>query len=193
MSTLRRLHPRIPLGWVRHMTRPAGAAGTLLAYLDRYTIFRQKDSGANPWRVYLHHFLAPDAEGAHNHPSRYSLSVNISALWGASYTEEILELDHKCTWHERNPKLLEGYPDYDFCMGGSCRDWVIRSRKVRLFNWIPATKYHRITEIHPGLFGWGCWTVFVCSGLTGRGWGWWEPGRGHVDHTERTHTKVTTQ
>lgn len=172
-------------GWVRHIQRPI--AGALAPYLDRYTLRKQGDSGTNPWRVYLHHFLARDSDDFHNHPSKWGFSV---VLWG-SYTEEVLEPDHKCTWHQRNPTLLEGYPDYDFCMEGSCREFVVRARKVRWFNWIPASKYHRITHLHPGPGARGVWTVFVCGPLTGRGWGFYVPGQGHVDHSAKEHTKVT--
>lgn len=172
-------------GWVRHITRPE-PNGTETAYLDRYTARKQNGSGANPWRLYLHNFMAADSVGHHNHPSRWSFSL---VLWG-SYTEEVLERPKICTWHQREPRGTAGYPDYDFCIGGTCRAPEVRVRKVRWWNWIPASKYHRITHLHPGPGARGVWTLFVCSGLTGKGWGMWVAGRGHVDHKEFAHTEV---
>jgi hypothetical protein len=162
-----------PFGWVRYITRP-----DVGAYLNRYTLRKQNDSGANPWRLYLHQFLAPDGAGHHNHPSTWGFSV---VLWG-SYTEEVLETKY-C---------------YETCCNGWCGAAVpvvgrVRSRRVRWFNWIPATKYHRITELHPGPGARSVWTLFICGPLTGRGWGFWEAGIGHVPHTTKEHTKVTTQ
>jgi hypothetical protein len=157
-------------GWVRHITRPE-PNGTETAYLDRYTARKQNGSGANPWRLYLHNFMAADSVGHHNHPSKWSFSL---VLWG-SYTEEVLVCFDR---------------DGEEC--GPCLGWplYVRTRRVRWWNWIPATKYHRITELHPGPGARGVWTLFVCSGLTGKGWGFWVPGRGHVPHTELEHTRV---
>lgn len=169
MSLLRRLIPWLPFGWVRHMYRPDAATGALAPYLNRYTIRKQNESGANPWRVYLHEFLASDGAGHHSHPSTWGFSL---VLWG-SYEEEVLE---------------EGCPPIGL---------TVCTRRVRLFNWIPATKYHRITQLHPGRVPWapwrrcrGVWTVFVCGPLSGRGWGFYVTGQGHVDHQEMEHTKV---
>jgi hypothetical protein len=146
----------LALGWVRHILR-AGEP-----YLDRFSLRRQGPSGTNPWRVYLHRFLAPDAPGHHNHPSAWSFSI---VLWG-SYTEEILEP----AWHYRDGShgaLLTHMPTR------------VRRRRVRWFNWIDADRYHRIAELHPGPGARGVWTLFVCGPLTGRGWGFWRDGR-HV-------------
>jgi hypothetical protein len=162
MSILRRLVSWLPLGWVRHIPRGTPP----LPYLDRYTLRKQGPSGTNPWRLYLHNFLAPDGEGHHSHPSTWSFSI---VLWG-SYTEELLEVDYS--------RGIE--------MGR-----LVRTRRVRWFNWIPSTKYHRITELHPGPGARGVWTLFVCSGLSGRGWGFFVAGKGHVDHTAVETTKVT--
>lgn len=139
-------------GWVRHILRDGH-----IPYLDRYSVRKQGPSGTNAWRAYLHHFLAPDAEGHHNHPQAWSFSI---VLWG-SYTEEVLT--------------------FECAMTGP----VVRTRRVRWFNWIPDGKYHRITELHPGRGGRGVWTLFVCGPLTGRGWGYWIPGRGHVPFEQR--------
>jgi hypothetical protein len=155
-------------GWVRHMSRPI--AGVLTPYMDRYTLRRQRDSGSNPWRLYLHNILAADSCGHHNHPSTWSFSI---VLWG-SYTEEVLD---------------------PLCMSGhhGCRAPRVDTRRVRWWNWIPASKYHRITELHPGPGAKGVWTLFVCGPLTGKGWGFFLPGRGHVPHTTMEHTRVTEQ
>lgn len=147
-------------GWVRHLFRTSPDAGAAaLAYMDRYSLREQGPSGTNPWRVYLHHFLAPDDADHHNHPSAWSLSI---VLWG-SYTEQMLSC-----WDEE-------YQDWD----------ALDERRVRWFNWIPATKYHRISELHPGPGAHGVWTLFVCGPLTGKSWVFWVPGRGHVDQAVR--------
>lgn len=161
-------------GWVRHVFREATGTAPV-PYLDRYSLREQGPSGSNPWRAYLHHFLAPDDEGHHNHPSRWSFSI---VLWG-SYTEEVLEFP----------------ADGDYCGGHSVWGWqrcglcrpasAVVTRRVRWFNYVPADKYHRITELHPGLGARGVWTLFVCGPLSGRGWGFWIPGRGHVDQALR--------
>lgn len=140
-------------GWVRRIPRELGQR-----YLDRYSLFKQGASGTNQWRVYLHHFLATDGDGHHNHPSQWSFSV---VLFG-SYTEEILHRD----------------------CGGVPNGTRIERRRIRWFNAIAAEKYHRITELHPSVFGEriGVWTLFFVGPLTGKGWGFWIPRRGHVDH-----------
>ncbi len=146
-------------GWVRHLFRAPN-----IPYMNRYSLREQGPSGTNPWRVYLHNFLAPDDAGHHNHPSAWSFSI---VLWG-SYTEEVL---HPC--------------------GG--RVWrSAHSRNVRWFNWVPATKYHRISALHPGPGARGVWTLFVCGPLTGNGWGFWVPGRGHVDQATRFDARDQT-
>lgn len=173
MSTLRRLLSWCPLGWVRHIPR-ALSTGELVPYLNRYTLRRQNESGANPWRVYLHEFLSPDSEGHHDHPSTWGFSL---VLWG-SYTEEVLNLNHHTT------------------VNGVAHVRNVHPRRVRWWNYIPASKYHRITELHPWPGARGVWTLFICGPLRrdpqGRpkGWGFWIPGRGHVDHTEVESTAV---
>lgn len=114
-----------------------------------------RDRLRGTWRVRLHRFVGPDDAGYHNHPFAWALSLNVSALWGAGYVEEVLQ-PHLL------PKPL-----------GFCR------RRVRLFNWIPLSKYHRIVELKPGLFGWGCWTIFI-TGPRVASWGYWDSVRGHV-------------
>jgi hypothetical protein len=152
--------PRLPwgLGWVRRIMRDG------LPYLNRYSLRAQGPSGHNPWRVYLHQFHAPDGPGHHNHPSAWSFSI---VLWG-SYTEEVLEyLYIPVGMSGAGWRRLPGGPH-------------VRQRRVRWFNWIAADRYHRIAELHPGPGTRGVITLFVCGPLTGRGWGFWRPGVGHV-------------
>lgn len=123
---------------------------------------RDEDLGTNKWRVRLHHFVGPDDAGHHNHPFKWAFSI---ILWG-SYTEEILHVD---------PLVIAG--------GG----WVgiQTERRVRWYNWIPWGKYHRITELHGNV-----WTLFI-TGPRVSSWGFWIPGRGHVDHeTRKTEEKA---
>lgn len=86
----------------------------------------------------------------HNHPWRWSFSI---ILWG-SYTE-----------------IYSDTPE-------DIQSW--RKRRVRWFNFIPASRYHQITELHGNV-----WTLFVCGPLHGKGWGFWVPGRGLVKHRQR--------
>jgi hypothetical protein len=146
------------IGWVRHILRDGAP------YLDRYSLRKQGPSGHNPWRAYLHAFHAPDQPDHHNHPSKWSFSI---VLWG-SYTEEIREWEDYVTG-----EMLPPDPD-------GLRDGVLRTRRVRWFNFITADKYHRITELHPGPGASAVYTLFFCGPLSGRGWGFWRPGRGHV-------------
>lgn len=124
------------------------------------------DRERGTWRARLHHFVGPDDAGHHNHPFKWSLSIVFSALWGASYTEEVLHFDAV----DRVANSIGAYH----------LSWPeTKTRRVRFFNWIPNGKYHRITELHPGLFG--VWTLFI-TGPRVTSWGFWVPGRGHVHH-----------
>lgn len=49
------------------------------------------------------------------------------------------------------------------------------TRRVRWFNFLRSTDYHRIEELHGET-----WTLFFCGPLTGKSWGFLMPGRGHV-------------
>lgn len=138
-------------GWVRHIKR-RNPDGTLTPYLDRFSLREQKPSGRNPYRVYLHRFLAADTPGHHNHPSTWSFSL---VLWG-SYTEE--RFDRPSNPYYR-PRPV--------------------TRRVRWFNWLRPHHYHRITTLHPGPGAKAVWTLFVCGPLTGRGWGFWRRTVGH--------------
>lgn len=133
----------------------------------------KRDRATGAKRVRLHHFIGPDDAGHHNHPFAWSFSIVLSVLWGGSYTEEIL---HVCDWHKTEPTGSTTYPDFDHCIGGEC--WI-ETRRVRLFNWIPNGKYHRIVELHPGLFALGVWTLFV-MGPRVSSWGFWDKVRGHI-------------
>jgi hypothetical protein len=121
-------------------------------YLRRWALRPHRPSGENGWRVYLHRFHAADDDGHHNHPWRWSFSIVLRG----SYTEEVLEVGARPHWPFR-----------------------LTARRVRWFNWISASKYHRITELHGDV-----WTLFFC-GPVAQGWGFWIPGRGHVPFAER--------
>jgi hypothetical protein len=145
---------------IGHLRRIARAlpGGGMIPYLDRYSLRKQGESGTNEWRAYLHHFMAPDDEGVHNHPFAWSFSIVLRG----SYTEEIQHIWGDSPWPSRHP------------------------RRVRWFNFIRADKYHRITELHPAKPGGGVWTLFFAGPLARRdngtplGWGFWLAGRGHV-------------
>ncbi len=134
-------------------------------YMIRHSL-RKQSPKAGAWRAYLHQFFGADDEGCHNHPWKWSLSI---VLWG-SYTEERLHPD----W------LLDGLEGADCSMPASKRRWGQRSRRVRWFNLLRAGDYHRISELHPRRPGGQVWTLFITGPFSGRSWGFWIPGRGHV-------------
>lgn len=119
-------------------------------YLTRWSLREQKPTGGGGWRAYLHRFWAGDLE-LHDHPWRWSFSI---ILWG-SYTERYFD-------------LIDGVPTPE------------RRRRVRWFNWIPATRFHQIEELHGTV-----WTFFVSGPSHGRSWHFWVPGRGPVRHKQR--------
>lgn len=123
-----------------------------------------RDRLRGTWRVRLHRFVGPDDAGHHNHPFSWALSLNLSALWGAGYVEEVLRS------YDRDGEACPPCPGWPA---------LVVTRRVRLFNWIQQSKYHRIVELKPGLFGWGCWTLFI-TGPRVASWGFWVAGRGHV-------------
>ncbi len=106
--------------------------------------------------AYLHNFQSPDFDGHHNHPWRWSFSIVLKG----GYTEERL-LCNDCGVHP-------------------CRDPLVEVRKVRWFNVLRSHDYHKITELHGDT-----WTLFICGPLTGRSWGFWMPGRGHIHWQKR--------
>lgn len=126
-------------------------------YLRRWALRRQARDGTNERRIYLHNFLTPDGDGHHNHPWAWSFSL---VLWG-SYTEEYFDTPG-------GQRIIQPAP---------------RTRTVRWFNWLPPGRYHRIVALHPRAGS--VWTLFFCGPLTGKGWGFWMPGRGHVPWKER--------
>jgi hypothetical protein len=168
MTTVRKLWP---FGWVREIPRDG------LRYLTRWSLFRQwsdEQSHRNGGgRVYLHRFWAPDVE-LHNHPWHWSLSI---VLWG-SYTETYFD---KCTGSGSDEAAYE--PD------GGCECTPTQTRLVRWFNWIPRTRFHQITEIHPR-FGIGPITLFISGAVHGDSWGFWVPGRGLVAHLKRKQERA---
>jgi hypothetical protein len=121
----------------------------------------RQDRERGTWRARLHHFVGPDDAGHHNHPFKWAFSIVLSVLWGGSYTEEVLDFSDPYGW----AGAWDGSP-------------TVRTRRVRLFNWIPNGKYHRITELHGDV-----WTLFV-TGPRVTSWGFWVPGRGHVHHRQ---------
>lgn len=142
-----------------------------------------RDRVRGTWRARLHNFVGPDDAGHHNHPFLWSFSIMLSALWGASYTEEILE---------RSCSIMHTQDDCEGCSVSQTRTRIV-TRCVRFFNWIPITKYHRVTELHPGLFGWGVWTLFITGPRVGE-WGFWDEKRGHVPHATYSaeHGNIST-
>lgn len=163
MSTVKRIISGFPLGWVREIPREAGR------YLTRYSVRRQERGGGGGYRCYLHRFWDHDVE-LHDHPWRWSFSI---VLWG-SYTEHYF--DTECMVAHTMDRCAGCSPDLT-------RAGPIRERRVRWFNWIPANRYHQITELHPRAGR--VWTLFFCGPLHGQSWGFWVPGRGWVKHTER--------
>lgn len=154
-TTVRRLWP---FGWVKEIPRECGR------YLTRWSIREQKPSGGGGWRCYLHRFWAGDLE-LHDHPWHWSFSL---ILWG-SYEEAYFDMV---------PNLWQG-PDEQAMVPGP-----VKSRRVRWFNWIPRTRFHQITKLHPGPGG-AVWTLFFSGPLHGKSWGFWVNGRGRVGHDQR--------
>lgn len=143
-----------PLGWRRDICRETGP------YLTRWSLRRQYGDGDSHknggWRVYLHRFFSGDSE-LHNHPWHWSFSV---VLWG-SYEEIVFDV-----------------------VSDSQVIALPRRRRVRWLNWIPSTRFHQITKLHPR-FGIGPITLFVSGPPHGKSWGFWVPGRGVVPHLKR--------
>lgn len=106
-------------------------------YLERYHIASL--FGRSIW---LHHFVRNDEERhVHDHPWS-ALSI---VLTGA-YLEEIQ--------HYSTTKLGQGYSLFTF-----------KNRKALGFNWIPATKRHRIASVIPGT-----WSLMLVGKRHGNGW-----------------------
>lgn len=109
-----------------------------------------------PWRLLglrplLHHFHQGDGDRAlHNHPWKWSLSIILKG----SYTEERIAREHPLS---------------------SARRTV--TRKVRWFNLLRDTDFHRVAELHGDV-----WTLFITGPRT-QDWGFLEGGR-VVPHEE---------
>jgi len=135
-------------------------------YLDRYGLGEQtreqsrEDRRTGAWRARIHHFRGPDGSGHHNHPFKWAFSI---VLWG-SYTEEVLEfVPCPVPW----PKCHLGRC---ICCQGTGEAAKIVARRVRLFNWIPSGKFHRITKLHGDV-----WTLFI-TGPRITSWGFIQNG-----------------
>jgi hypothetical protein len=143
----------LPLFWLRKIPRESRP------YLDRYSLRYQKPKGGGGWRVYLHNLRSHDTE-MHNHPYRWSFSIVLRG----SYTETYFD-----------------HVEYKDALG---QTWSLghtppSPRRVRWFNWIPASRYHQIAALHGDV-----WTLFI-AGPKGKPWGYWVPGRGHVAFDKR--------
>lgn len=90
-------------------------------------------------------------------PHNHPYSWQVSLILAASYVEETF-----------NPKT-----------------GVTTTRRRRFFNWIPGSKFHRITEIRGE-----CWTIFIHGPKTGKSWGFWIPGYGYVHNAELNWVKA---
>lgn len=81
---------------------------------------------------YLHRFVSADSERhIHNHPWRRSASLILTG----SYLEEIAT---------------------DLCAHAGPSGCVTEVRRVRWFNWIPGSRFHRISDTEPGT-----WSLFM--------------------------------
>lgn len=57
---------------------------------------------------------------------------------------------------------------------------IITYHKVRWLNILTNKHYHRIESINPNT-----WTLFLVGPLSGKSWGFWIEGRGHVPFKQR--------
>lgn len=63
---------------------------------------------------------------------------------------------------------------------------VITTRTRRWFNWIPGTKFHRITRLSRT----PVWTIFIHGPKTGKSWGFWLPEVGYVHNQSLGIVKI---
>lgn len=135
-------------------------------YLKRWAL-RSQTPGDTPWRIFLHRFYSHDEDGHHNHPWVFCFSI---VLWG-SYTEEYFDVPdghHGCFHPDANG-------------AGVCAAYTERkTRRVRWFNWIPRSRYHRITALHGTV-----WTLFFAGPRHVDDWGFYFPHRGHIPWRDR--------
>lgn len=138
-------------------------------YLDRRSLtpqVRGNEDGGH--RTFLHHFLAPDGDELHNHPWKWSWSIILPWCW---YDEDYFDIDKLSSidlavmTNPAEPVTVEQLKELG----------IVKSRRVRFFNFISGRRYHRITNISKS-----CWTIFH-SGPEVGDWGFFIPGRGHVD------------
>lgn len=164
--------------YLRIITRKAGEL-----YLRRWALRPHRPSGENGWRMYLHNFHAPDDDGHHNHPWRWSFSIVLRG----SYTEEFFT-DPAVVFRAATPERLAEV---------MTPDAMKATRRVRWFNWITADRYHRIVALHPAPGK--VWTLFVCGPIAcdadgkARGWGFWIPGRGHIPFAQRLAERTAAE
>lgn len=131
-------------------------------YLRRYAIrAQQEENQDSAWRIFLHHFLLPDGDAhLHNHPWVWSFSI---VLWG-SYEEEYF---NTCDCPQWDPRM-------ESC-GSPENHHVLKRRTIRFFNFIPEGRYHKVTKLNGKV-----WTLFFSGPRAKQDWGWFVPGRGHV-------------
>jgi hypothetical protein len=125
-----------------------------LLYLERFYLGR-----IGRYTFFLHKICASDPDrGIHDHPWN-----SVSFLLSGSYDEEVLipviqsEVDVMSKFYPR------GFPS-SFGLGRS----LTFHRRVRWFNRIPATKFHRLVLIASN----PVWTLFV-HGQRRKAWGFW--------------------
>lgn len=113
-------------------------------YLERYFI-----ASLFGRQIWLHRFVRDDAERhVHDHPWS-ALSVILTG----GYTEEVME----------DVDLPSGYIQ--------SIHWSVRHKALG-FNWIPASKKHRISSVIEGT-----WSLMLVGKRHGRGWHFYEGGK----------------
>jgi hypothetical protein len=78
--------------------------------------------------------------------------------------------------------ILTGSYDEEVMDAGTGK---VTTHRRRWFNWIDSNKYHKIVKIYGDT-----WTIFVLGPKTGRSWGFWIPGYGHVHHEKLNEVKA---
>lgn len=128
-------------------------------YLRRYT-YRSlgwfPGDKPTPFSIYLHHFIRPDDDRElHSHPWKWAVSVTLAG----GYVEERFPTECDTCGHPQ-----DGYHK------------VTRRTRFLSVNFIRGTDYHRVASLH----GKETWTLFI-AGPKASSWGFWVPGRGHVE------------
>lgn len=155
--------------WAYTIRAPDGSA-----YLSRLLLPRVRlPFGLGDFRPMLHHFHRPDEDREkHNHPWKRAFSL---VLCGA-YDEERLAGDP-------NPhRYMSEMGQCNFCAAwrGECPGHAadVDEKKVRWFNFLRDTDYHRVTRLHGDV-----WTLFV-SGPRTQDWGFLTEDGVHVPWKE---------